>query len=46
MVAYQDFVALCQSADSEERGRAAHFAALAYLDHDGPARSTPRSMPR
>jgi uncharacterized protein (DUF2336 family) len=37
MVAYQDFVALCQSADSEERGRAAHLAALAYLGHDGPA---------
>ena len=37
MVAYQDFVALCQSSDSEDRGRAAHLAALAYLGHTGPA---------
>jgi uncharacterized protein (DUF2336 family) len=37
MVAYQDFVALSQSRDSEERGRAAHLAALAYLNHYGPA---------
>lgn len=37
MVAYQDFVALCQSSDSEDRGRAAHLAAQAYLGHTGPA---------
>lgn len=37
MVAYQDFVALSQSQDSEERGRAAHLAAQAYLNHYGPA---------
>lgn len=37
MVAYQDFVALSQSRDSEERGRAAHLAAMAYLNHYGPA---------
>jgi uncharacterized protein (DUF2336 family) len=36
MVAYQDFVALSQSHDSEERGRAAHLAAQAYLHHYGP----------
>jgi uncharacterized protein (DUF2336 family) len=37
MVAYQDFVALSQSGDSEERGQAAHLAAQAYLAHTGPA---------
>jgi len=37
MVAYQDFVALSQSRDSAERGQAAHLAALAYLNHFGPA---------
>ena len=37
MVAYQDFVALCQSSDSDSRGRAAHLAAMAYLGHSGPA---------
>ncbi|WP_158626002.1 DUF2336 domain-containing protein [Arsenicitalea aurantiaca] len=37
MVAYQDFVALCQSSDSEARGQAAHMAARAYLCHEGPA---------
>lgn len=37
MVAYQDFVALCRSGDSEDRGRAAHLAAMAYLGHTGPA---------
>jgi uncharacterized protein (DUF2336 family) len=37
MVAYQDFVALCRSGDSEERGQAAHLAAQAYLGHTGPA---------
>lgn len=37
MVAYQAFADLCRSSDSDERGHAAHLAALAYLDHDGPA---------
>jgi uncharacterized protein (DUF2336 family) len=37
MVAYQDFVALSRSGDSEERGQAAHLAAQAYLLHTGPA---------
>jgi uncharacterized protein (DUF2336 family) len=37
MVAYQDFVSLTRSGDSEERGRAAHLAAQAYLAHYGPA---------
>ena len=37
MVAYQDFVALSQSGDSEARGQAAHLAAKAYLAHVGPA---------
>ena len=37
MVAYQDFVSLTQSGDSEERGQAAHLAAQAYLAHYGPA---------
>src|SRR5688572_9013451 len=37
MVAYQDFVALSESQDSEQRGMAAHLAAMAYLGHDGPA---------
>lgn len=37
MVAYPDFVALCRSHDSEERGQAAHLAAAAYLGHVGPA---------
>jgi uncharacterized protein (DUF2336 family) len=37
MVAYQDFVALSRSGDSEERGQAAHLAAQAYLMHTGPA---------
>ncbi len=37
MVAYQDFVALSRSGDSEERGQSAHLAAQAYLLHDGPA---------
>ena len=37
MVAYQDFVALSQSGDSEARGQAAHLAARAYLQHAGPA---------
>lgn len=37
MVAYQEFVSLSRSQDSEERGSAAHLAALAYLNHVGPA---------
>jgi len=37
MVAYHQFVELSQSADSEERGQAAHMAARAYLAHSGPA---------
>ena len=37
MVAYQEFVSLSQSPDSEDRGRAAHLSALAYLNHAGPA---------
>src|ERR1700709_1701008 len=37
MVAYHQFVELSQSGDSEERGQAAHLAALAYLAHSGPA---------
>jgi len=37
MVAYHQFVELSQSADSEERGQAAHLAARAFLAHSGPA---------
>lgn len=37
MVAYQRYVQLSQSRDSEERGQAAHLAAMAYLAHRGPA---------
>ena len=37
MVAYQEFVSLSQSPDSEERGSAAHLSALVYLNHSGPA---------
>lgn len=37
MVAYQEFVSLSRSSDSEERGSAAHLSALAYLNHTGPA---------
>lgn len=37
MVAYQDFVTLSRSGDSEERGQAAHMAAMAYVAHVGPA---------
>ena len=37
MVAYQEFVSLSQSPDSEDRGRAAHLSAIAYLSHHGPA---------
>lgn len=37
MIEYSEFVRLCRSSDSDERGHAAHLAALAYLDHAGPA---------
>lgn len=37
MVEYSEFVRLSRSKDSDDRGHAAHLAALAYLDHDGPA---------
>ena len=37
MVAYQEFVSLSHSPDSEDRGSAAHLSALAYLNHTGPA---------
>lgn len=36
MIGYQAFADLSQSADSNERARAAHLTALAYLDHNGP----------
>lgn len=34
---YQAFTDLSRSGDSNDRGHAAYLAALAYLDHDGPA---------
>ena len=37
MIGYEAFAELSQSKDSDERGHAAHLAALAYLDHNGPA---------
>ena len=37
MIGYQEFVGLSRSSDSDERGHAAHLAALAYLNHRGPA---------
>ncbi len=37
MIAYQRYVELSQSGDSEKRGQAAHLAAMAFLGHDGPA---------
>lgn len=37
MVEYSEFVRLSRSSDSDERGHAAHLAALAYLNHQGPA---------
>jgi uncharacterized protein (DUF2336 family) len=37
MIEYSEFVRLSRSSDSEERGHAAHLAALAYLDHRGSA---------
>ncbi|MCP8881901.1 DUF2336 domain-containing protein [Devosia sp. XJ19-1] len=37
MIGYEAFAELSLSSDSDERGYAAHLAALAYLDHQGPA---------
>jgi uncharacterized protein (DUF2336 family) len=37
MIEYSEFVRLSRSHDSDERGHAAHLAALAFLDHHGPA---------
>lgn len=37
MIGYQAFADLCQSSDCDERGHAAHLAAMAYLNHQGPA---------
>jgi len=37
VLAYQQFVALSQSQDSEARSQAAHIVAAAYVSHDGPA---------
>lgn len=37
MIGYEAFAELSQSKDCEKRGQAAHLAALAYLDHSGPA---------
>ncbi|MET3925003.1 DUF2336 domain-containing protein [Devosia sp. 2618] len=37
MVAYQEFVSMSRSPDSDKRGNAAHLMALAYLNHSGPA---------
>lgn len=37
MIPYEEFVRLCHSRDSEERGRAAHLAGRAFLGHTGPA---------
>jgi uncharacterized protein (DUF2336 family) len=37
MIGYQAFAELSQSKDGNERGHAAHLAALAYLSHQGPA---------
>ena len=37
MVDYQRYVQLSQSGNSEQRGQAAHVAAMAYLGHRGPA---------
>ncbi|WIY51553.1 DUF2336 domain-containing protein [Devosia sp. YIM 151766] len=37
MIGYQAFADLSQSSDSNERGHAAHLAALAYLEHRGAA---------
>ncbi|KKB09253.1 DUF2336 domain-containing protein [Devosia chinhatensis] len=35
MIGYQAFADLSQSSDSNERGHAAHLAAITYLDHRG-----------
>lgn len=37
MIEYGEFVRLSRSYDSDERGHAAHLAALAFLDHRGSA---------
>ena len=37
MIGYKAFAELSLSSDSDERGHAAHLAALAYLNHKGPA---------
>jgi len=37
MIAYHRYLELCGSADSDDRGQAAHLAAMAFLEHDGPA---------
>ncbi len=37
MIGYSAFSELSQSSDSDARGHAAHLAAIAYLDHQGPA---------
>ena len=37
MVAYQHFMALSHSSNSEQRGEAAHMVATAFVEHDGPA---------
>lgn len=37
MIGYKAFAELSQSRNSDERGHAAHMAALAYLNHRGPA---------
>lgn len=37
MIGYDAFAELSLSSDSDERGHAAHMAALAYLGHQGPA---------
>lgn len=44
MVAYQEFVSLSQSMDSEERGSAAHLSDLAYLNHTALPMSARPSM--
>jgi uncharacterized protein (DUF2336 family) len=37
MIGYNAFAEMSQARDSDVRGRAAHMAALAYLNHQGPA---------
>jgi uncharacterized protein (DUF2336 family) len=37
MIGYNAFAEMSQSRDSDVRGRAAHMAALAYLNHNGPS---------